>query len=194
MNHLAHFYLAGDEPELIIGGFLGDFVKGRLPTTLGAAIDRGIQLHRAIDGFTDRHRHVKHAHRHFSQPLRRFAPIITDIVFDHFLARQWHQFHDEPLPTFARSRLQLMLSAPHILPAPALRAAQRMHDNDSLPKYADTAFVEQSLVHLSSRLSRENNLAEGFGEFMDCYDYLAAAFNGFFPEIQAFSRQWQDAN
>ncbi|MCY3827285.1 MAG: DUF479 domain-containing protein, partial [Candidatus Dadabacteria bacterium] len=30
MNYLAHIRLAGDDPECLIGNFLGDFVKGRL--------------------------------------------------------------------------------------------------------------------------------------------------------------------
>ena len=30
MNHLAHLLLANDDLNLLVGGFLGDFVKGRL--------------------------------------------------------------------------------------------------------------------------------------------------------------------
>ena len=95
MNHLAHFLLAGSETGLIVGGFLGDFVKGRLPVednqgrsgdSLNAAlaglehgIVRGIRLHRAIDGYTDSHTIVKQSQRRFSTPLRRFAPLLPTL-------------------------------------------------------------------------------------------------------------------
>ena len=29
MNFLAHLYLSGDNPRLMVGNFIGDFVKGR---------------------------------------------------------------------------------------------------------------------------------------------------------------------
>ena len=29
MNYLAHLYLAGDNPDLIVGGFIADAVKGK---------------------------------------------------------------------------------------------------------------------------------------------------------------------
>ncbi|MFW6268359.1 MAG: ACP phosphodiesterase, partial [Marinilabiliaceae bacterium] len=29
MNYLAHLYLSGDDPEILMGNFIGDYVKGR---------------------------------------------------------------------------------------------------------------------------------------------------------------------
>ena len=55
MNYLAHLLLADDEPESIIGGMLGDFVRGREAGRYSDGIRAGIRLHVRIDSFTDDH-------------------------------------------------------------------------------------------------------------------------------------------
>ena len=54
MNLLAHLHLsAGLSAEETAGNVLADFLPNDLVAPPG--IDRGITLHRKIDGFTDRH-------------------------------------------------------------------------------------------------------------------------------------------
>ena len=53
MNFLAHAWLAGESPALVVGGVFGDWVKGPLPGTLPADLARGVALHRAIDAFAE---------------------------------------------------------------------------------------------------------------------------------------------
>ena len=55
MNYLAHFRLAEQSSEGLLGSLLGDFVKGRLENRFPETVGRGIALHRAIDSFTDAH-------------------------------------------------------------------------------------------------------------------------------------------
>lgn len=55
MNFLAHLFLGRDTDDLLVGSYLGDFVKGEINGELPTDITRGILLHRHIDSFTDRH-------------------------------------------------------------------------------------------------------------------------------------------
>ena len=55
MNFLAHAYLAGDTRALVVGGVVGDWIKGTLPGALPADLARGVALHRAIDSFAETH-------------------------------------------------------------------------------------------------------------------------------------------
>lgn len=99
MNYLAHIYLSGDHPEVMIGGLLGDFVKGPLRGQLPRAIEEGIELHRKIDVFTDSLPEVKQAVVRIEPPYRRFGGILIDICYDHFLAANWSEFHPNPWET-----------------------------------------------------------------------------------------------
>ena len=55
MNFLAHFFLSHQTPELLIGSYLGDFVKGNQYRQYNEAVQQGILLHREVDRYTDHH-------------------------------------------------------------------------------------------------------------------------------------------
>ena len=191
MNHLAHFRLADPDAGLIVGGFLGDFVKGRLPSIYLPPIDRGIKLHRAIDGFTDQHPVVKQSQRRLGPELRRFAPVISDVVYDHFLARHWQTFHPQALPEYCAGIYLTVKAFDAHLPANINGLISRMEQHKSLETYAQPNTVERVLKHLSGRLRRENPMVEGFTGFLHHYDALEEDFLAFFPDILDFSKSWQ---
>ena len=102
MNYLAHFKLAAEHPELLVGNLLADHVKGKLNGRFDVGIESGIRLHRAIDAFTDSHHLVQSSHARFHCKYRRYGGIITDLAFDHFLAVNWNQYDSRPLGVFCR--------------------------------------------------------------------------------------------
>ena len=89
MNYLAHLYLAKDSTESMIGGILGDFVKGSGKEQYPDKIKKGIELHRKIDSYTDSHPMTQASRRLYRPPWRRFAGVIVDLCCDHFLYRHW---------------------------------------------------------------------------------------------------------
>src|SRR5699024_7195222 len=101
MNLLAHLYLADMTGTSMAGQILGDRIKGRLDGRFAPDVERGIRLHRAIDGFTDRHAVTSDLRRRFAPPLRRYGGILVDIGFDYCLARGWACYSDTALPRFA---------------------------------------------------------------------------------------------
>jgi acyl carrier protein phosphodiesterase len=102
MNYLAHLYLSADSSEALVGGLLGDFVKGRLvPGRYPPRVLAAIALHRRIDGFVDRHPVTLSSRARFGPGFRRYAGILLDLFHDHFLARDWDAHAAEPLAAFA---------------------------------------------------------------------------------------------
>ena len=85
MNVLAHIYLSGDSDKIIIGNYIGDYVKGRDYLNYPELIRKGIILHRYIDMFTDRHPVVHRSKIYFSRKYHKYAGVITDIMYDHYL-------------------------------------------------------------------------------------------------------------
>lgn len=190
MNHLAHFQVAHPDAALMVGGLMGDFVKGRLTGEFPTELERGIRLHRAVDAFCDVHPVVKRSVARFDPPFRRFAPIMVDVIYDHCLARQWHDFNDQDIASFCDDVFDALARHETALPERARQVAQRMTASRSMEYYHRDSFVAGSLENIARRLSRDNPLAQAFDEFDRRRDALNEDFLIFFPELVAFCERW----
>ncbi len=191
MNHLAHLFLAGGNPDLLIGGFLGDHVKGRLKGERNIKIEQGIALHRSIDVFTDAHDMTRQSQSRFQRQYRRYSGIMTDIIYDHFLALDWYNYHPQDLQSFSNDTFSILLDNVKEFPRTAAHACQRMYDYNALAGYTKDKFIERSFIYLSGRLTRENPLANGFRQFVDNREELHADFEIFFPQLMIFVGEWK---
>ena len=189
MNHLAHLALAGD--DLLIGSFLGDYVKGRLDGSLPPEVERGVRLHRAIDAFTDRHDIVSRSARRFDPVYRRYAGIMIDVVYDYFLARHWDDYYDSPLPEFSRKTLARLAEGEAHLTDRALRTVRRMQQHNALAHYGSESFLAGAFESLAGRLSRANPLAQALEQCLAREKALREDFIEFYPALIAFSENWR---
>ena len=183
MNFLAHLLLSGSDPDWRTGGFLGDFVRGPLHGERPVAIERGIALHRHVDASSDRHAAVRAATRLFPGPYRRWAPVALDVLFDHFLARDFERWSCQPLTAFSRECYgQLDTRRAHFT-EPARRFLDRMAEVDLLAAYARRDSVARALIHLSGRARRANPLAEMDATLSELEGELQAAFERLLPSL-----------
>lgn len=103
MNFLAHIYLSGDNDFIKIGNFMADGIRGTNYSHYPADIQKGILLHRAIDTFTDAHPVFRKSKHRLHQNYGHYSGVITDILYDHFLAKNWTSYSDTPLDSYAQS-------------------------------------------------------------------------------------------
>src|SRR5690606_38990711 len=101
MNFLSHLYLSGKSTEIIIGNFIGDFVKGAKMDDYPPEVTKGIKLHREIDFFTDNHPVVMKSKDKLRVKHGHYAGVVVDMFYDHFLAVDWESYHPQPLKIFA---------------------------------------------------------------------------------------------
>ena len=190
MNFLAHAFLSRSSPELLIGGLLGDFVKGRERLQqYSLAVCAGIHLHRAIDRYTDAHAIVHASCALISPARRRFAAILVDVFYDHFLARHWQRYADLPLEEFTQQVYSTLL--PHIASYPERlqRILPRMAADDWLASYAEIESVDAALHAIARRFQRYPRavvLADGVQELLHHYAAFEQHFLDFFPELLGF--------
>lgn len=193
MNYLAHAFLARATPELLTGGMLGDFVKGEWQLhDYPPDIRAGIHLHRAIDRFTDSHPAVLASRALISPVRRRFAGILVDVFYDHYLARHWGRFSDQPLGEFTGHVYATLWPQRAGFPERLQRILPWMRADDWLASYAEVEAVDAALRGIARRFARYPRaavLAEGVGELLDNYDALENHFHKFFPEAQFFVEQ-----
>ena len=185
MNYLVHLYLSGPDPEMQLGGLMGDFVKGPLDQHYPPGIIAGLQLHRRIDAFAATDEHCRSSRRRLHPRFGHTRPVLVDIFYDHFLAVHWQDFHPRPLPTFAREIYQLLAANREMLPAGLAQIAPRMTELDWLTSYRDRASVAVALQRIAGRLSRPTALGEGRIELERCGEELLEDFRGFMTAAQA---------
>ena len=187
MNYLAHLHLGGQRPDQLLGSLYGDFVKGRLQGQFAPEVEAGIQLHRRIDVFTDRHPLVDVALGRFSDTRRRYAGIVLDVFFDHCLARDWRLYADQPLAQFTADVYRVLSREPQ-LPERLAKIAPHMVANDWLGSYQEFEVLDQVLRGISRRLSRPEELARAMQELRRLYEPLSEDFRLFYPQLQDFAQ------
>ncbi len=187
MNYLAHFHLAQSEPALVAGALLGDYIKGPLHGALPANVERGIRLHRKIDGFTDDYAITQRLYSLFPNEYRRCSGIMLDVYFDHLLARNWLTYEQDSLSDFSR-RVQVNLDTYEELLTPAAkRFKQRLAQHDLLSRYAHKVTIDKTLQHIAGKLRAPNPLAHAMPHLSARDAELEAVFEDFYPLLQQFS-------
>lgn len=186
MNYLAHVLLAERTPESIIGNFLGDFVKGTLDkyeNYYTPNIIKGIKTHRLIDCFTDRNHIYLTSKRRISSSRRRFAGIIVDVCYDHFLACNWSLFSDDRLQDFVNYVYNILEQNQEILPEKLQNILPRIISENWLENYQEISSIDLTFARISKRLTKKNNLANAINEMTENYQEMELDFLSFFPEL-----------
>ena len=185
MNYLAHLFLADDTPESQVGALLGDFVKGAAKNNFSPIIQRNIELHRSIDSFTDAHPIVRASKTVVSAERRRFAGVLLDIFFDHYLAKHWNSFSQIELPSFTTNVYAALQQHHEILPERLQRMLPFMRAENWLGSYARIEWIEVTLQRMARRLTKGDPLASGIAELHKNYDRFETDFLAFFPDLLA---------
>lgn len=163
---------------------MADFVKGTTATEgLQPAIVDGINRHRSVDRFTDAHETVKASKDLISSKRRRFAGIIVDVCYDHFLARNWLSFASKELPVFAQEVYTSFREYPGDLPVTMRQMLHYMIEQNWLVSYGTTSGIARALDGLSSRIRRENTLVGAVEELEQHHEEMEQHFLTFFPEL-----------
>jgi acyl carrier protein phosphodiesterase len=184
MNYLAHLHLAPNDAQARIGNLLGDFIRPVHAQHLPLAMQLGMQLHRQIDQYTDAHPLVRHCKQFIAPERQRYAGILLDIYFDHFLARHWVQFHPQALPEFSQQVYAELAHYEGLLPKRLQEILPNMIRNDWLSGYQHLERVAQVLAGFAKyRIQRTSHFAAGIDDLKLHYTQLEAAFLAFYPQL-----------
>lgn len=192
MNFLIHLYVADQNRDSLIGHFLGDFVKGNKLQRFDRPIQAAIRCHRKIDTFSDSHDATRRSRRRISKLRRRFAGVIVDVCYDHFLARQWQCFEQVSLKSFTRKVYRELQHHRQLLSAHEQLVLDRMIDYDWLGSYYHLENVGIALDRISTRLTRGEAFLGSISDVEANYEGLERDFNAFFPDLIEFSKTIAD--
>jgi acyl carrier protein phosphodiesterase len=193
MNFLAHLYLAGYAAiapayaDHLLGQFIADSVPGRQLEQYLLEVQRGIKMHRAIDTFTDQHPVVRRSTARLREAgAGKYAGVVADVFYDHFLAHNFKEFSAESLPDFTRRVYAVLASRQAEFPAPVQRFFPYLVQQNWLLGYAEIAGIARALQGLSRRASPGSGMETAAEELRHNYAAYEADFRAFFPELRAF--------
>jgi acyl carrier protein phosphodiesterase len=186
LNYLFHLYLSGDDPDILTGNFMGDFVKGPLNDRYPSRLRRGIELHRRIDSFAQHEPHFVRSRLRLDPAFGLYRGVLVDLFYDHFLAVGWQRFSAQLLALYLKKARRIIESRGDQLP-PRLSGLVPVIFEDMIPSYLEVSGVGLALARMSRRLPRQNPLAEGGGELVRHYMALKEDFEGFLPQVAAFA-------
>jgi len=159
MNILAHLYLSKGINSLMLGNFMGDFIKGNQYLNYPKSIQQGILLHRKIDDFTDKHEAHRSSRNRFRKKYGLHSGIVVDIVYDHFLAMQWNLFHSTELEAYAADVYKYIYQNQHWLPPKLKEISPFIIKNNWLVLYKSLSGIEKVLTGMANRTSLPNQVS-----------------------------------
>lgn len=189
MNYLAHAYLSFNDPEILTGNMISDFVKGKKKFDYPSQIQKGIALHRAIDEFTDGHEETKRAKVFFKLEYGLYAGAFVDIAYDHFLATDSNEFSEHELASFSKKTYQQLQANENSFPEKFHQLFYYMQLHDWLYNYQFKEAISKSFRGLVHRAIYMHDSSAAFAAFEDNYDELKNCYARFFPLLKAFAFQ-----
>jgi acyl carrier protein phosphodiesterase len=186
VNFLAHTYLSGCNEEIIVGNFMGDYVKGKNYNMFPDLVRKGILIHRDIDTFTDMHPITRKSKLRISPRYHKYAGIIIDIFYDHFLASLWDDFSSLPLQDFVNRTYDLLKRNYKVLPDAIKMWFPTFLENNWMMAYQSVEGIELVLERMAANTSLPNHAGYAVEVLSERYDSFKNDFLEFFPLIIEF--------
>jgi acyl carrier protein phosphodiesterase len=184
VNFLAHFYLSGNDTGLLLGNFLADAVKGRKYLDYAPEIRKGILMHRFIDHFTDTHAITEVTKQRLRPRFHHYAPVVVDVFFDHFLAKNWKMYSSSSLEEFAEQVYATLGEHSEVFPEKSKHILKYMSMHDWLSGYATIEGIDGVMRGMARRTPFESGMEQGGAELKANYAAYESDFKAFFPELE----------
>lgn len=184
MNYLAHAYLSFDDPEILVGNMISDFVKGRKQYNFPTGIQKGIRLHRMIDVFTDQHIATKKAKALLQPAVGPYAGAFIDVVYDHFLAIDSSIHNADEWMEFTSKTYRLLEPYSVQFPEKFARLFPYMKTQNWLYNYRFPWGIERSFEGVARRAAYLSTDNDAFRLFEIHYNQFKQSYKEFFPDVK----------
>ena len=189
MNFLAHIYLSGENDLITIGNFIADGIKGHDYKTFNKDFQIGIMLHRHIDTFTDAHDTVRQSTKRLHEKYGHYSGVIVDILYYHFLAKDWNLYCDTPLDEYVDNFYHSLETHYDLLPLRIKKMMPYMMADNWLLSYASIDGIAKVLDGMNRRTKNRSGMNEAVQELTAFYTDFETEFTLFFEDLIAFSKQ-----
>ncbi|GAB5519026.1 MAG: ACP phosphodiesterase [Rhodothermales bacterium] len=191
MNWLAHLHLAEADGADRVGNLLPDMANKRECDAMPPNIRHGVARHRFVDTYLDHHPMFFRSRARLKPPFRRFAGIVVDVFYDHYLTRHWATYCDTPMLDFVAEACASMMPHLSVLPPRPQRVISRMCHEGWITGYGTIDGIALTLSRIDRRLSRPVGLA-GAVQYLEAEWYgFEDDFLTFYPELIYAVDEWK---
>ena len=189
MNFLAHLYLSGNVHELMVGNFIADHVKGSQIKIFGQGVKDGIILHRSIDAYTDSSSVVRESVIRLRPAFRKYAGVIVDMFYDHFLAKYWSDYSDITLEAFTIDCYAVLRQHTETIPERSKRMLIFMERENWLLAYREAAGLDAAFKGMAHRATFSSGMENAVEALLENYNSYLAEFRLFFPDLVTYAEE-----
>ena len=181
MNYLAHLHLSGENQGVMLGNFIADGIRGKQYLGYPRAIQQGILMHRMIDQFTDKNLIVRQSKKRLFPSQGHYASVVVDMMYDHFLAKNWSAFSSVPLELFAQKFYSYLDENSDLLPDRVLYLKPYLIQQNWLVSYVSTEGLQRALTGMHKRTSHQSKMDTAVSNILQDYDNYETEFLRFYP-------------
>lgn len=163
MNYLAHLVIGGPDPDLMVGNFMGDSIKGSAYNVLPNGVAAGVLLHRWIDSEADAHLLSQASRADLRPTLGRMSGVGLDLLHDYFLARNFNQILPQwQLESFVDHVESILAERKNEMPDRTQRFFSAMTKHRWLKEYGNREKMLRVCTSMDTRIAWHSNLNELF--------------------------------
>lgn len=183
MNFLAHIYLSGNDDLLKIGNFMGDGIRGKEYLNFPLEIQKGILLHREIDTFTDNHAVFRISKHRLHERYGHYSGVIIDILYDHFLAKNWKLFSKIDLAIYVADFYTLLEENYSLLSERTKKILPIMTEQNWLLQYVTIDGISSILYQMDYRTKFKSKMQFANEELVTFNHEFETEFLLFFEDL-----------
>lgn len=189
MNFLAHIYLSGENDLIKIGNFMADGIRGKQFEHFPEDVQKGIVLHRFIDTYTDSHDVFRQSTKRLHDRYHHYAGVIVDILYDHFLAKNWEKYSDEKLDLFVNRFYGSLHDNYPILTERTQNIMPTMIRENWLSSYQTVDGIQHILTQMDRRSKNQSKMQFATQELKEFYSEFENEFALFFEDMKQQANQ-----
>jgi acyl carrier protein phosphodiesterase len=110
------------------------------------------------------------------------------MYYDHFLAKNWLDYHNESLTLYSEKFYQSLLDNHSILTSKAQHLLPYMMEYNWLVNYQSVSGIERILSQMDHRTKNQSLMRFAAEELVTHYDEFEVEFSLFYKEVQLFSK------
>jgi len=171
-----------------IGNFMADGIRGKQYKQYPEKIQTGILLHRAIDTYTDAHPTVRRSTKRLHKNYSHYSGIIVDILYDHFLAKNWKVYSDIPLADYVDRFYDSLEEHFELLPVRIQKMMPYMIADNWLLSYASIDGIAKVLEGMNRRTKNQSKMNNAVKELAEYYREFEEEFTLFFKDLIDYSK------